>query len=130
MIFAGTFISLSNLWKDAAVFADPINPVPIYVPILISFILPVTFSGFGMFSIWVFRYKKISPMDFTFGYFLIARGMFFCISIWYFGTHELKFYDYCLGFIGSMCDLTGCFFANSAVATGNPCGPIFALCDS
>jgi hypothetical protein len=35
-----------------------------------------------------------------------------------------------LGFVGSMLDLTGCFFANSAVSTGKPCGPIFALCDS
>lgn len=26
-----------------------------------------------------------------------------------------------------MCDLSGCFFCNAAVATGKPVGPIFAL---
>ena len=69
-------------------------------------------------------------MDFTFGYFLIARGFFFCVSIWYFTTHDFNFNDYCWGFIASMCDITGCFLVNSAVATGSPIGPTFALCDT
>ena len=118
------------MFTEAAIYADPINPVPIYVPVMISCLLPVIFSNFGMFSKYVFIYKKISPQDFTFGYFLIARGMFFLVSLYYFQFNEMHTFEYFLGFIGSMLDLTGCFFANSAVSTGNPCGPIFALCDS
>ena len=57
MICAGTFISLSHLWKDAALFADPINPVPLYVPMLISLILPFTFACMGMFLRWVYTHK-------------------------------------------------------------------------
>lgn len=130
MFLAGSFISLSNLFEEASVAADPVNPVPIYVPVLVSMTLPVIFATFGMYTKFVFGTKKISAMDFTFGYFLIVKGIAFIVSIWYFQSEPLDTIDYLLGFVGSILDLTGCFFANCAVSTGSPCGPIFALCDS
>jgi hypothetical protein len=39
-------------------------------------------------------------------------------------------HDWWIGFFGSIIDLVGVFLANSAVATGKPAGPIFALIDS
>lgn len=129
-MLAGAFISLSNLFKDASIYADPIDPLPIYVPVLVSCLLPLIFSFFGMFTKYVFGTKKISPDDFTFGYFLIFKGFFAVMSIWYFMNYPIDWHLYMLGFLGSLMDLTGCYFANSAVALGKPCGPIFALCDS
>jgi hypothetical protein len=61
LIIAGSLISLSHLFTEAAIYADPVNPVPIYVPVMVSCLLPVIFSSFGMFSKFVFIYKKISP---------------------------------------------------------------------
>lgn len=130
MLIAGAFISLSNLFEGSDLYADPINPLPIYVPVLVSCILPIIFSFFGMFTKYVFGTKKIGSDDFTFGYFLIFKGIVFLVSPFYMMTHEVDWNLYILGFFGSMMDLTGCYFANAAVATGKPCGPIFALCDA
>jgi hypothetical protein len=130
MLLAGSFISLSNLFEGSDDYADPINPLPIYVPVLVSCLLPIIFSNFGMFTKYVFGTKKIGSDDFTFGYFLIFKGTFFLLSIVYFSYNQIQWNLYMLGFVGSCLDLTGCYFANAAVATGAPCGPIFALCDS
>lgn len=130
MLLAGSFISLSNLFKEASIAADPVSPLPIIVPVLCSMLLPVIFSTFGIFTKYVFGTKRISPLDFTFGYFLIVKGTALLISAWYFTTEPIDTYDYLLGSFGSILDLTGCFFANCAVSTGAPIGPIFALCDS
>lgn len=130
MLLAGSCISLSNLFEGSDDYADPVDPLPIYVPVLFSCLLPVIFSCFGMFTKYVFGVKKIAPDDFTFAYFLIFKGSVFVLSPIYFMNNDIDWSLYIMGFFGSMLDVSGCYFANAAVATGNPVGPIFALCDS
>jgi len=69
-------------------------------------------------------------MDFTFGYFMVTKGFFFLTSFIYFSLYGINWKLYAYGFFGSAIDCFGSFFANAAIATGSPVGPIFALCDT
>ena len=60
----------------------------------------------------------------------MTKGFFFLASLVYFSINGINWRLYVIGFFGSIIDCIGCFFANSAVATGFPVGPIFALCDT
>lgn len=130
MFLAGTFISLSNLYKTAALNADPVNPLPIYVPVLMSCTIPMIFSSFSIFTRYVFRVKKISATDYTFSYIMLTRGCCMLTSIFYFYKYGINTRDYTIGTLGSILEMLGCYFVNCAIATGQPVGPIFALCDS
>lgn len=57
--------------------------IPIVIPVLISFSMPLVCSTFGMFTKYVFS-KKINALDFNFGYFIITKGFFFLASLLYF----------------------------------------------
>lgn len=103
--------------------------IPIVVPVLVSFSMPLVCSTFGMFTKYVFS-KNINALDFNFGYFIVTKGFFFLASLVYFSINGTNWRLYVIGFFGSIIDCMGCFFANSAVATGFPVGPIFALCDT
>jgi len=85
MLCAGSCIALSNLFHEVASVAVNIeHPMPIYVPVLTSMLLPIIFCCFAMYTKWVFTVKKINPLDFTFGYFLIFKLAALLGSIWYF----------------------------------------------
>lgn len=82
-----------------------------------------------MFQKYVFETKKISSADYTFGYFLIRQAISFLLSLLYFQKNQIDWRLYAIGFFGSTIDILGSYFANCAIATGNPVGPIFALTD-
>lgn len=90
MFAAGTCISLSNFYKTATSFANPENPVPIYVPVFMSCCIPVMFSTFSIFSRYVFRVIKITALDYTFGYMMLVRGSCMMVSIGYFVQYGIN----------------------------------------
>ena len=61
MLAAAICISLSNLFKEAQMHADPVSPLPIYIPVLVSMTMPVVCSFFGMFTKYVLKDKQINP---------------------------------------------------------------------
>ena len=130
MFCAGAFISLSNLYESAALQADPDNPLPIYVPVLMSCTIPMIFSSFSIFTRYVFRVKKINATDYTFSYIMLMRGCCSLTTVFYFYMNGINLKDYSVGTLGSVLEMLGCYFVNCAIATGQPVGPIFALCDS
>lgn len=84
MFSAAAFISLSHLFEEASIHADPINPLPIYIPVMTSACMPVCCSCFGLYIKYVLTTKKISSHDFTFSYFFIYKGVCLLLSILYF----------------------------------------------
>lgn len=84
MLFAVGFISCSSIFEDDKVKEKITNPLPSFIPIVLSFSMPLVCSTFAMFQKYVFETKKIAASDYTFGYFLIRQGIFFLISFWYF----------------------------------------------
>jgi len=128
MLAAAACISLSPSGKSSGQTIE--NLLPIYIPVIISFSMPLICSTFGMFSKYALGTKRISPFDFSFGYFMVGKGFFFLASLIYFQIEPINWRLYVIGFFGSIIDCLGCFLANCAVATGSPVGPIFALCDT
>ena len=95
-----------------------------------SFTVPVICSTFAVWSKFALKTKKIKPSDFTFGYFILAKGVFLIVSLIHFQSSPVDWKLWLIGLIGSVMDCIGCFFANCAIATGNQVGPILALMDS
>jgi len=83
-----------------------------------------------MFTKYSCGIKGISPYDYTFGYCLVAKGVFFIGSLVHFMSEPFYLKLYLIGCLGSIIDILGAFFCNCAIATGSPAGPILALCDS
>jgi hypothetical protein len=130
MLFAVGFISCSSIFEDESLKEKIVSPLPSFIPIVLSFSMPLVCSSFAMFQKYVFETKKIAASDYTFGYFLIRQAIFFLISLWYFQNNKLDWGLYSYGFFGSIIDVLGCYFANCAIATRSPVGPIFALTDT
>jgi hypothetical protein len=84
MFSAASFISLSNLFEAASINADPLDPLPIYVPVMCSFSMPLICSTMMMFTKYVTGTKKMLCLDFSFGYTLVAKGLFVIVSLVYF----------------------------------------------
>ena len=100
------------------------------MPIILSFSMPLVCSSFAMFQKYVFEVKKVPVNDYTFGYILIRQLIVFIVSIFYFSANPLSWRLYILGAIGSILDVAGSIFANHAIASRAPVGPIFALTDT
>lgn len=128
MLVAATSISLSQLFMHET---DPsrVGEIPILIPILVSFSMPLVCSNFGMFTKYVYK-RGINANDFTFGYLLMAKGFFFLASLVFYARNGIDWQMFVIGFFGSIIDGMGCFFANRAISTGSPVGPIFALVDT
>lgn len=129
MLAAATCISLSQLFTHKVAVNSEAATIPIIIPVLVSFSMPLVCCNFGIFTRYVFS-KKITANDFSFGYFVVGKGFFFLASLVYFSIAGIDWRLYIIGFFGSIVDCLGCFFCNSAVATGFPMGPIFALADT
>jgi len=104
--------------------------LPIFMPIILSFSMPLVCSSFAMFQKYVFEVKKVPVNDYTFGYILIRQFIAFIVSIFYFSSNPISWRLYIIGAIGSVLDVAGSIFANHAIATRSPVGPIFALTDT
>ena len=100
------------------------------MPIILSFSMPLVCSSFAMFQKYVFEVKKVHVADYTFGYILVRQLISFIVSLFYFSSHQFSFRLYIIGSIGSILDVAGSIFANYAIATRSPVGPIFALTDT
>ena len=100
------------------------------MPIILSFSMPLVCSSFAMFQKYVFEVKKVHVADYTFGYILVRQLISFIVSLFYFSSHHFSFRLYIIGSIGSILDVAGSIFANYAIATRSPVGPIFALTDT
>lgn len=92
--------------------------------------MPLVCSSFAMFQKYVFEVKKVHVADYTFGYILVRQLISFIVSLFYFSSHQFSFRLYITGSIGSILDVAGSIFANYAIATRSPVGPIFALTDT
>ena len=92
--------------------------------------MPLVCSSFAMFQKYVFEVKKVHVADYTFGYILVRQLISFIVSLFYFSSHQFSFRLYIIGSIGSILDVAGSIFANYAIATRSPVGPIFALTDT
>lgn len=92
--------------------------------------MPLVCSSFAMFQKYVFEVKKVHVADYTFGYILVRQLISFIVSLFYFSSHHFSFRLYIIGSIGSILDVAGSIFANYAIATRSPVGPIFALTDT
>lgn len=100
------------------------------MPIILSFSMPLVCSSFAMFQKYVFEVKKVHVADYTFGYILVRQLISFIVSLFYFSSQQFSFRLYIIGSIGSILDVAGSIFANYAIATRSPVGPIFALTDT
>lgn len=80
-----------------------------------------------MFTKYVIGTKKISSLDYSFGYFFVEKSIEFTASLVYFQYNKIDWQLYVIGSLGSVFDCLGCFLVNCAIATGNPIGPILAL---
>jgi hypothetical protein len=100
------------------------------MPIILSFSMPLVCSSFAMFQKYVFEVKKVPVNDYTFGYILIRQVIAFIGSIFFFTSNPLSWRLYIIGAIGSILDVAGSIFANHAIASRAPVGPIFALTDT
>ena len=49
-----------------------------------SFSVPVICSTFAVWSKFALQTKNIKPSDFTFGYFILAKGVFLIVSLFHF----------------------------------------------
>lgn len=130
MLAAAIWISLSPYFLDDQEFdAEGSNRIPTYYAVMMSFCVPVICATFAVWTKYAIIVKKISASDFTFGYFLLAKGIFVIASIIHFQTTPVNWGLWRLGYVGNILDCLGCFFANCAIQTGRPVGPILALCD-
>ena len=129
MLIAVMFISLSAGYHDSDDEVTTGKRLPIFFPILLSFSISLICSSFAMFQKYVFEVKKIPVADYTFGYYLIRQSIAFVLSIFYFTSEPINWKLYILGSVGSVIDVFGGVFANYAIATRSPVGPIFALTD-
>jgi hypothetical protein len=80
-----------------------------------------------MFTKYVIGTKKISSLDYSFGYFFVEKSIELIASLVYFQNYKIDWQLYVIGSIGSVFDCLGCLFVNCAISTGNPIGPILAL---
>ncbi len=131
MFCAASLISLSQLFRNSHSNDSSVEyTVPIIVPVMVSFSMPVVCSSFSMFTKFACGIKGISGQDYTFGYCIVAKGFFFIGSLFHFANQPFHLNFYLIGMLGSILDILGAFFCNCAIATGAPAGPILALCDS
>jgi len=86
MFGAAILISLSSsfVYKPQGTIDVDTPLLPIYYPLITSLSVPIICSMFAVWSKYAMINKKISPSDFTFGYFIIAKGIFFGVSIIHF----------------------------------------------
>lgn len=103
--------------------------LPIYVPIMVSFLMPITCAFFTVFIRYSFNTLQVTANAWTFGYsfifnlvIVIAGIIKFSVDPDYFST---KFFI--LGFICSIFSTLGCLFSQFSLATGAPLGPISAV---
>ena len=130
MLCAASLISLSQLFRQQHSDSAVQYTVPIIVPVMVSFSMPVVCSSFSMFTKYSCGIKGITAYDYTFGYCIVAKGFFFIASLIHFTYEPFYVKLYLIGCLGSIIDILGAFFCNCAIATGAPAGPILALCDS
>lgn len=86
MFGAAIWISLSSSFVSKPYGNIDVNTplLPVYYPLIMSLSVPIICSMFAVWSKFAMINKKISPSDFTFGYFLIAKGIFVGASIIHF----------------------------------------------
>ena len=127
-----TFIKLITLLDTTTKLSsiDFEKKLPIFMPIILSFSMPLVCSSFAMFQKYVFEVKKVPVNDYTFGYVLVRQLIAFIVSIFFFSSNPLSWRLYIIGAIGSILDVAGSIFANHAIASRAPVGPIFALTDT
>ena len=109
-----------------------------YIAVLSSLLMPMTCLSFGILAKYALvdsepnnlhLSRKLTANDFTFSYFLVMFTTSLVISSIYFSKNPADFnMDYFIpGTIGSGLNVIACLFMNTAVSTGQPLGPIFAL---
>lgn len=103
--------------------------MPVVVPIMVAFLMPIVCSFFILFIKDTFVSIRPTPMNWTFAYNLIfsliltvAGILKFCLEPGFF-----KFNYFMLGTVSSAFNTAGCLFSQMAIATGSPLGPIQAL---
>lgn len=125
---SGVFITDagSDLTEENTQIDEESKTWPIYVPILVSFSMPITCAFFILFikrsmiklkldsNNWVFAYNLIFSIAFA-----IASIIKFVIDPSFF---DIKFFI--IGIIGSFFGNVGCLFSQSAIGSGAPLGPI------
>ena len=104
--------------------------MPLYVPILISAIMPWLITFENMLCRYTQEIRKVGPFDFAQGQFFILKLVCVLASIPYFMNNEIDWSLYIMGSIGSIFEVAGFTFALSAIETGFAIGPITALTDS
>lgn len=143
-VVTGVVVSLSQIvYAPATASVDEPQEytTPIYVAVLFSLVMPALCLSFGMLAKYALVeteeekkvalavQRKLTANDYTFMYFLIMFGFSLCCSIVYFFQNPGIFEKdlFIAGTLGSGINVLGCLFMNTAVSTGNPLGPMFAL---
>jgi drug/metabolite transporter (DMT)-like permease len=96
-----------------------------------SFVMPTVCTFHAAMQKYVTTELGMSPSDFTFSSYMVASSILLIVSIPIFCADE-DFFTWHLWFLGFMASLTnvlGSYFATAAFATGGPVGPIVAMLD-
>ena len=127
MMFCAILVSLSKLFVTAD--AEDIYSVPMIVPVLMSFTMPIICAVFTFVGKHVTVTRGVAPNDWAFDYFFINSVVFMILGIQSFWANpgSFVFSLFWQGGIGSAFNCFGSFFAAAAIATDAPVGPILAL---
>ena len=132
LVSCAIMVSLSDLIKPeiASESLETVPEVPLFVPILISCIMPFLITFNNMLGRYAQEIRKVGAFDFAMGQFFILKVVCVLASIPYFMNCGIDWPLYLLGSIGSIFEVAGFTFALKAIQTGYAIGPISALTNS
>ena len=112
-----------NTVKEAAK-----NLLPAYIPLLVAPIMPIVCTGQVAAQKEATR-AGMSPLDFTFGSYLVFGVICQTIAFIYYAMNPgfFSWWYWLLGTLSSIFNLMGCLYATKSIATNAPICPIVAL---
>ena len=117
LIGCAIIVSLSNLIEPAAADIEGVGEVqiyttPVYVAVLVSFVMPLVCVLQGLVTKYALVTLKVNSKDFSFCYYLLMSLAWQIVGIIYFSTHKGSFEwsKWILGFASSICNAAGCLF--------------------
>jgi len=122
-------ISISINGTETITTEDDDDRIPVYIPILIAFIMPVISAVFSIQINYVICDLKIDPWNWAFGYNIIYSGICLIAGIIKFSL-DPSYFSWSLftaGCLGSFFNTTGSLFCGAALGSGYALGPIIAV---
>jgi drug/metabolite transporter (DMT)-like permease len=135
LVICAVLISLSSLVTEEDSIESEDGKIkvliPAYIPILMSFCMPIICTFHAAMQKYVTTDLGMSPSDFTYASFLLASICLLIASVVFFIIDEDLFTWklWVLGFFASLTNVLGSYFATASFATGASVGPIVAMLD-